>query len=60
MMNEVLEKIGPLRLAPVVNIENSNDAVQLGQALLQVRLPKLRSGLPALALWLRRDSNFKT
>ena len=39
MMNEVLEKIGALRLVPVVKIENSNDAVQLGQALLEARLP---------------------
>ena len=37
MMNEVLEKIGALRLVPVVKIENSNDAVQLGQALLEAR-----------------------
>jgi 2-dehydro-3-deoxyphosphogluconate aldolase/(4S)-4-hydroxy-2-oxoglutarate aldolase len=39
MMNEVLEKIGALRLVPVVKIENSNDAVQLGQALLEASLP---------------------
>lgn len=39
MMNEVLEKIGALRLIPVVKIENSKDAVPLGQALLEGRLP---------------------
>ena len=39
MMNEVLEKIGALRLVPVVKIENSKDAVPLGQALLEARLP---------------------
>jgi len=39
MMDEVLEKIGALRLVPVVKIENSDDAVQLGQALLEARLP---------------------
>jgi len=38
-MNEVLEKIGALRLIPVVKIENSKDAVPLGQALLEARLP---------------------
>ncbi len=39
MMNEVLEKIGALRLVPVVKIENSEDAVPLGRALLEARLP---------------------
>jgi 2-dehydro-3-deoxyphosphogluconate aldolase/(4S)-4-hydroxy-2-oxoglutarate aldolase len=39
MMDKVLEKIGALRLVPVVKIENSDDAVQLGQALLEARLP---------------------
>jgi 2-dehydro-3-deoxyphosphogluconate aldolase/(4S)-4-hydroxy-2-oxoglutarate aldolase len=39
MMNEILEKIGALRLVPVVKIENSKDAVPLGQALLEARLP---------------------
>ena len=39
MMNAVLEKIGALRLVPVVKIENSEDAVPLGQALLEARLP---------------------
>ena len=39
MMNEVLEKIGALRLVPVVKIENSKDAVPLGQTLLEARLP---------------------
>jgi 2-dehydro-3-deoxyphosphogluconate aldolase/(4S)-4-hydroxy-2-oxoglutarate aldolase len=39
MMNEILEKIGALRLVPVVKIENSQDAVPLGQALLAARLP---------------------
>ena len=38
-MNEVLEKIGALRLIPVVKIENSKDAVPLGLALLEGRLP---------------------
>lgn len=38
-MNEVLEKIGALRLVPVVKIENIKDAVPLGQALLEARLP---------------------
>ena len=39
MMNEVPEKIGALRLVPVVKIENSKDAVPLGRALLDGRLP---------------------
>jgi 2-dehydro-3-deoxyphosphogluconate aldolase/(4S)-4-hydroxy-2-oxoglutarate aldolase len=39
MMNEILEKIGALRLVPVVKIENSQDAVPLGQALLEAGLP---------------------
>jgi len=39
MMNEVLEKIGALRLVPVVKIENIKDAVPLGQALLEACLP---------------------
>jgi 2-dehydro-3-deoxyphosphogluconate aldolase/(4S)-4-hydroxy-2-oxoglutarate aldolase len=39
MMNEVLERIGALRLVPVVKIENIKDAVPLGQALLEARLP---------------------
>ena len=39
MMNEILEKIGALRLVPVVKIENSQDAVPLGQALLAAGLP---------------------
>jgi 2-dehydro-3-deoxyphosphogluconate aldolase/(4S)-4-hydroxy-2-oxoglutarate aldolase len=39
MMNKVLEKIRALRLVPIVKIENSNDAIQLGQALLEARLP---------------------
>jgi len=39
MMNIVLEKIRALRLVPVVKIENINDAIQLGQALLEARLP---------------------
>ena len=38
-MNEVFEKIGALRLVPVVKIENSQDAVPLGRALLEARLP---------------------
>ena len=38
-MNEVLEKIAALRLIPVVKIENSRDAVPLGRALLDGRLP---------------------
>ncbi len=39
MMNEVFEKISALRLVPVVKIENSQDAVPLGRALLNARLP---------------------
>ena len=39
MMNEVFEKIRALRLVPVVKIENSQDAVSLGRALLNARLP---------------------
>jgi 2-dehydro-3-deoxyphosphogluconate aldolase/(4S)-4-hydroxy-2-oxoglutarate aldolase len=39
MMNEILEKIGALRLVPVVKIENSENAVPLGQALLAAGLP---------------------
>ena len=39
MMNEVFEKISALRLVPVVKIENSQDAVPLGRALLEARLP---------------------
>jgi len=38
-MNDVLEKIADLRLVPVVKIENSKDAVPLGRALLDGRLP---------------------
>ena len=38
-MNDVLEKIASLRLVPVVKIENSKDAVPLGQALMRGRLP---------------------
>jgi len=38
-MNDVLYKIAALRLVPVVKIENSNDAVPLGRALLDGRLP---------------------
>lgn len=39
MMDEVFEKIRALRLVPVVKIENSQDAVPLGRALLEARLP---------------------
>ncbi|MEJ2168333.1 MAG: bifunctional 4-hydroxy-2-oxoglutarate aldolase/2-dehydro-3-deoxy-phosphogluconate aldolase [Desulfobacterales bacterium] len=39
MMNEVLKKIGQLRLVPVVKIDKREDAVPLGQALLEARLP---------------------
>lgn len=39
MMNAILEKIGALRLVPVVKIENSKDAIPLGQALLAGHLP---------------------
>ena len=39
MMNAILKKIGALRLVPVVKIENSQDAVPLGQALLAAGLP---------------------
>jgi 2-dehydro-3-deoxyphosphogluconate aldolase/(4S)-4-hydroxy-2-oxoglutarate aldolase len=39
MMNAILTKIGALRLVPVVKIENSEDAVPLGQALLEAGLP---------------------
>ena len=38
-MNDVLNKIAALRLVPVVKIENSKDAVPLGRALLDGRLP---------------------
>ena len=38
-MNDVLEKIAALRLVPVVKIEDSKDAVPLGRALLDGRLP---------------------
>ncbi len=38
-MNAILEKIAGLRLVPVVKIENSKDAVPLGRALLNGRLP---------------------
>jgi 2-dehydro-3-deoxyphosphogluconate aldolase/(4S)-4-hydroxy-2-oxoglutarate aldolase len=38
-MNDVLEKIAALRLVPVVKIENNKDAVPLGRALLDGRLP---------------------
>jgi len=38
-MNEILEKIGALRLVPVVKIENSEDAASLGRALLEAGLP---------------------
>jgi 2-dehydro-3-deoxyphosphogluconate aldolase/(4S)-4-hydroxy-2-oxoglutarate aldolase len=38
-MIDVLEKIAALRLVPVVKIENSKDAVPLGRALLDGRLP---------------------
>lgn len=39
MMKEVLKKIGELRLVPVVKIDKREDAVPLGQALLEARLP---------------------
>jgi 2-dehydro-3-deoxyphosphogluconate aldolase/(4S)-4-hydroxy-2-oxoglutarate aldolase len=38
-MNEVLEKIGELGLVPVVTIERSEDAISLGNALLDGDLP---------------------
>ena len=38
-MNAILERIGALRLVPVVKIESSKDAVPLGQALLEAGLP---------------------
>ena len=38
-MNAILERIGALRLVPVVKIENSENAVSLGQALLEAGLP---------------------
>ncbi len=38
-MNHVLEKIAALHLVPVVKIENSQDAVPLGRALLDGGLP---------------------
>jgi len=38
-MNEVLVKIGELGLVPVVKIENANDAIPLGKALLAGGLP---------------------
>jgi len=41
MMNAILERIGALRLVPVVKIESSKDAVHC-------RLPKLRFGPPPL------------
>ena len=39
MINDVLEKIAAFRLVPVVKIESSEDAVPLGQALQEARLP---------------------
>jgi 2-dehydro-3-deoxyphosphogluconate aldolase/(4S)-4-hydroxy-2-oxoglutarate aldolase len=39
MMNVILERIGALRLVPVVKIESSKDAAPLGQALLEAGLP---------------------
>lgn len=39
MMNDSLEKIAALRLVPVVKIENSKDAVSLGKALIDGKLP---------------------
>jgi 2-dehydro-3-deoxyphosphogluconate aldolase/(4S)-4-hydroxy-2-oxoglutarate aldolase len=39
MMNEVLQKFGARRLVPVVKIQNSEDAIPLGRALLEARLP---------------------
>lgn len=38
-MNDSLEKIAALRLVPVVKIENSKDAVSLGKALIDGKLP---------------------
>jgi 2-dehydro-3-deoxyphosphogluconate aldolase/(4S)-4-hydroxy-2-oxoglutarate aldolase len=39
MMDEILKKIGELRLVPVVKIEDSRNAVPLGQALRDGNLP---------------------
>lgn len=39
MVNSILKKISTLRLIPVVKIENSENALPLGQALLKARLP---------------------
>ena len=39
MISEIVGKIGALRLVPVVKIENSEDAIPLGRALLEARLP---------------------
>ncbi|MDJ0818242.1 MAG: bifunctional 4-hydroxy-2-oxoglutarate aldolase/2-dehydro-3-deoxy-phosphogluconate aldolase [Desulfobacterales bacterium] len=38
-MNNILDQIASLRLVPVVKIENSKDAIPLGQALLRGALP---------------------
>ena len=48
-MNDILEKIAELRLVPVVKIENSNNAVPLGQAL-------LGGGLPLAEITFRTDA----
>ena len=48
-MNDILEKIAELRLVPVVKIENSNDAIPLGQAL-------LGGGLPLAEITFRTDA----
>ena len=39
MMDAVLKKIGEIRLVPVVKIEDSRNAVSLGQALKEGNLP---------------------
>ena len=39
MMDAVLKKIGEIRLVPVVKIEDSRNAVRLGQALKEGNLP---------------------
>ncbi|UCF92618.1 MAG: hypothetical protein JSW39_00235 [Desulfobacterales bacterium] len=38
-MEAVLQKIGAIRLVPVVRIQRAQDALALGRALLQGRLP---------------------
>jgi 2-dehydro-3-deoxyphosphogluconate aldolase/(4S)-4-hydroxy-2-oxoglutarate aldolase len=48
-MNEVLQQIGKVKLVPVVKIENPEDAVPLGRALLD-------GGLPVAEITFRTDA----